>query len=247
MNFDKTKTMAFGERNPPKKMVVEGIQLENVEKFTYLGSNMTYDLDCKKEVLVRIAKATAALKALDKIWRSKTIKLGTKLNVLNTCVFSSMLYGCETWVFTKDIEARILAFERKCYRKILGIGWSQKVSNTELYDRIGPRENLMQKTIKRKLGLFGHICRMGNDRIIKTVVFGGMEGSNKRGRPHREWLDDITGWGGGITAETKPRRSGQIAVEKHCENGIGHLRALSPRLLMMMKESNKFNNVHFLK
>ena len=27
-------------------------------------------------------------------------------------------YGCEAWVVTKEIKQRIMAFERKCYRKI---------------------------------------------------------------------------------------------------------------------------------
>ena len=106
-----------------------------------------------------------------------------------------MLYGCESWVVTKDIEQKILAFERKCYRKILGIGWTQKVTNIELYKRIRLKENIMQKLIRRKLGLFGHICRMKDDRKIKTLMFGRMEGTNRRGRPHREWLDDVMGWG----------------------------------------------------
>jgi len=26
-------------------------------------------------------------------------------------------------------------------------------------------------------------------------MFGRMEGANRRGRPHKEWLDDITEWG----------------------------------------------------
>jgi len=35
-----------------KKISVEGIQLENVERFTCLVSNATYDLDCKKDISV---------------------------------------------------------------------------------------------------------------------------------------------------------------------------------------------------
>jgi hypothetical protein len=69
---------------------------------------------------------------MDKIWKSKAVSIETKLAVLRTCVFSSMLYGCETWVLTKDSERRILAFERKCYREILRIGRTQKVTNEEL-------------------------------------------------------------------------------------------------------------------
>ena len=32
---------------------------------------------------------------------------------------------------------------------------------------------------------------MGDDRLVKCVVFGMMEGQTRRGRPSREWLDDI--------------------------------------------------------
>jgi len=48
----------------------------------------------------------------------------------------------------------------------------------------------------RKLCLFGYICRMDDSRKIKTRVFGMMDGSNKRGRPHWEWSDDIKQWCG---------------------------------------------------
>ena len=85
-----------------------------MEKFTYLGCLNTY-LDSKKKTMERIAKATAALNAMDKIWKSTTIPKKLKLEVLKTCVFSGMLYGCEVWTITKLAEAKILAFERKCY------------------------------------------------------------------------------------------------------------------------------------
>jgi len=46
----------------------------------------------------------------------------------------------------------------------------------------------------RKLKLFGHICRMDDNRLVKIVVFGMMNGKNKRGRPSMEWIDDIKEW-----------------------------------------------------
>ena len=60
--------------------------MENVEKFTYLGCLNTYDLDSKKEILVRIVKATAALSVLDKIWKSTSIHKKLKLEALKTSV-----------------------------------------------------------------------------------------------------------------------------------------------------------------
>uniref|UniRef100_K7EWB3 Uncharacterized protein n=1 Tax=Pelodiscus sinensis TaxID=13735 RepID=K7EWB3_PELSI len=190
MNIDKTKKMVFGDKEIGGSMWI----LENVEKFTYLGSRMMYDLDCKKEIVTRIAKERVSLKAMDKIWKSKAISLGTKLSIFKTCVFSSMLYGCETWVTTKDSKRRILAFVMSCYRKILRTGWMQKVTNEELSRKIQPKENLLQKVIKWKLQLFGHICRMNYKRKVKTLVFAIMDGPNKRDRPHRKWVDDIVDW-----------------------------------------------------
>ena len=37
---------------------------------------------------------------------------------------------------------------------------------------------------------------MKDARLVKSIVFGMMEGTNKRGRPTREWLDDIQEWCG---------------------------------------------------
>jgi len=193
---DKTKTMVFRDKQISSKICIDRIELENVKKFTNLESNMTYDLDCSKEIAVRIAKTMANLKALDKIWKSKAITLKTKLSILKTCVFSTMLYGCKTWTVTKRCESRILSFERKCYREILRIGWTQKVTNEELYRKIQLTKTLLQKVIQRKLGLFGHIWKMNDSRKIKTLVFGMMDGLNRRGRPHREWSDDIKQWCG---------------------------------------------------
>src|SRR6218665_798871 len=127
-----------------------------------------------------------------------------------------------------------MAFERKCYRKILRIGWTQKVTNTDLYGRIQLKENILQKLIGRKLGLFGHICRMHNNRKIKELMFGRIEDTNKREKPHREWQDEIIRGGRDVASETESDGVGQRKLEEVDETGIGYLRALSPWLLMVM-------------
>jgi len=87
MNADKTKTMVFGDKQISSIICTDGIELENVEKFIYLESNMTYDLDCSKEIAIRIAKAMANLKALDKIRKSKSDHSGNKAqHPENMCV-----------------------------------------------------------------------------------------------------------------------------------------------------------------
>jgi hypothetical protein len=150
-------------------------------------------------------------------------------------VFNSMPYGCEAWTITKEMESKILlAFERKCYRKLTRIGWMQKMTNSELYEQIEAAENLMQIIITRKLELFGN---MSDDRKIKRVMFGRMEGVNRRGRPHKEWLGNRLG----RSANARPGH-GETKMARNNEDGSGHLRALVPgpwflmmTMMMMIK------------
>ena len=120
--------------------------------------------------------------------------MATKLEILKTCVFSVLLYACETWTLKKKDKDIFMAFEMRCYRRILHIWWQQKITNEEVRRRTRRKQNIVQTVMKRKLNLFGHICRMDDGRMVKTVVFGMMEGTNRKGRPRREWLDDITEW-----------------------------------------------------
>ena len=48
--------------------------------------------------------------------------------------------------------------------------------------------------MERKLNFFGHVCRIGNGRLMKQVIFGMMDEKGVRGRPCREWLDDVADW-----------------------------------------------------
>ena len=230
INMKKTKTMVFGKKEIDKKLEVMNQAIENVEEFVYLGSLITWDNDCSKDIRTRIAKGKGMMENFKTLWRNKNISFTTKLNVLKTCVFSTMLYGCETWTYRKADKDRILAFEMYCYRRMLGIRWMQKISNEEVRRRLDVKENLMQVIMKRKLGLFGHVCRMDNSRKIKSVMFGMMNGTTRRGRPSREWLNDIEDWCGkdlhslSLEAQDRVRWRSMIDIALntygHCAHGL---------------------------
>lgn len=42
--------------------------------------------------------------------------------------------------------------------------------------------------------MFAHICRVKDDRLIKGLVFVEVEGKIKKGKPPKEWTDDIIEW-----------------------------------------------------
>ena len=76
-------------------------------------------------------------------------------------------------------------------QKIIECKLVPKAPNRQVRNKVKTGNNVIQSVIRRKLGLFGHICRMKDARLVKSIVFGMMEGTKKRGRPIREWLDDI--------------------------------------------------------
>ena len=98
-----------------------------------------------------------------------------------TCVFNTVLYACEAWTIKKTDRDKILAFEMYCYRRILHISWTQKVSNNDVRKQLKIKENLMQAVVRRKLDLFEHMCR--TDKTNDKVGHDGNNGrSNKEGK-----------------------------------------------------------------
>jgi len=85
-------------------------------------------------------------------------------------------------------------------------------------------QDLLQKAIQRKLRLFGHIYRMEDNRKLKTVMLGIVDGSNKRGRPCREWIYDIVSWC--KTGLQELNSSAQDRRRWKLETSNGHQRAL---------------------
>jgi len=57
---------------------------------------------------------------------------------------------------------------------------------------------------------------------MKNGVFGIIDGLNRRGRPRREWMDDIKQWC--RTDAQTHHRAGPFGVETSCHGGIGHQR-----------------------
>ena len=56
---------------------------------------------------------------------------------------------------------------------------------------MGKMKPIAEIVVDRNMKLFGHICGMSDDRLIKLVLFAKVEGKSKQGRPRKKWVDDI--------------------------------------------------------
>ena len=119
MNVGKTKIMVFGERKIGQEIQIGSKNVENVDKFEYLGSLITWDNNCLEGIRRRIGKAAGTITSLRHIWNGKKLTVLNKLRILTTCVFSVLFYASETRILKETDKKKLLAFEIKRYRRML--------------------------------------------------------------------------------------------------------------------------------
>ena len=141
-------------------MEINGEHIENVEEFQYLGSMIICDNNCSKEIRRRISKATGAMANLKRMWNTKKLKVKNKIKVLTTCVFSVLLYASETQTLKEADKQMLLAFELRCYQRILEIHWKDMVRNVDIRKQLGAHETIIDVIKKHKSRLFRHICTL---------------------------------------------------------------------------------------
>ena len=195
MNVSKTKTMVISrEEGKTAQIKVEGMLLEQVEHFKYLGQVVTQEGRNEKEVKIRIAQAKSTFIRMKSILTSKDITFPLRIRLVKCYIYPIILYGSETWTLLKESEKKIEAFEMWMFRTMAKISWKEKIKNEEVLKRLGVQRELTRTMKIKKLIYFGHTIR--HDCLPRTVLTGIQEGRRRRGRPRRTWVNDIKDWTG---------------------------------------------------
>ena len=88
--------------SPITSLQIEGGKVEAVADFTFLGSKITVDSDCSHEVKRHLLLKRKAMTKLDSVLKSRDILLLTKLYIVKSmCFFSVLMYECESWTIKK--------------------------------------------------------------------------------------------------------------------------------------------------
>ena len=164
----KTKVMRVNIRKADK-LELDGEAIDEVENFTYLGSNIGKDGGSVRDIQVRTGKARTAFAILTPVWRSKVISRKTKLRIFNTNVRSVLLYGSETWRVTKATFNKLQSFVNRCLRSIMGIHWPEVIRNEELWARAG-QERIDIQMRRRKWGWIGHTPRKPTSNVTRHAL-----------------------------------------------------------------------------
>ena len=150
----------------------------------------------------RILQKIAALTRLKPVWNDRSIALSSKIQLMSSLVTSIFLYTCESWTLTAELQRRIQVMEMRCYRKILRISSKDHVTNEEvrakIQQAIGPHEDFLTVTKRRKLQWYGHFSRSSG--LAKTILRGTVKGEIRQGRQRKRWEDNIRKWTGLVLA-----------------------------------------------
>ena len=113
MNAKKTKAILISknENKPKVNIKVDGTAVEEVGSFGYLGQTVSDDGRCVDEIKKRIGIAKNTFSKMKDVLKSTKIPFNTRKRILQCYVWSTLLYGAETWTITKVMKTRIEAFE----------------------------------------------------------------------------------------------------------------------------------------
>ena len=94
------------------------------------------------------------------------------------------------------MEKKVVAFENKSHRRLLGITYRHKITNVIVKEKtvslVGNYVPLLAIVNKRKLCWFIHITR--HNSLAKTILQGKVDGKRSQGRPRLNWMNNICKW-----------------------------------------------------
>ena len=93
LNIQKTNIMVS---NSITSWQTGGEKMETVTDFTFLGSEVTVDSDCSRDIKRLLLLGRKVMTNLDSVFKSRDITLPTKVHIVKAMVSPVIMYGCES-------------------------------------------------------------------------------------------------------------------------------------------------------
>ena len=154
LNVKKTKIRSTDTCRDEAVINIDREEIKRVSSFEYVRARKKANDKTTPEIRGRSAMATAKLNKMANVWKGQCVD--TKIRVLKSTVFPTATYGCEAWTINKTDGKLITAFEMKCYRKILRIPWTDRVTNEKVLEKVKMNSTtLLHEIRKLKLDILG--------------------------------------------------------------------------------------------
>ena len=161
INASKTKVMPslVGPVNW-QPLTLDGVNLEDVQSFVYLGSTIMPSGQGAAEVDHRLKRS---------LWGRQEISTATKGTSIKPMFLTILLYGCETWSLRVVDLRKLEVSDNDCLRYILRCRRIDRVPTTTLHRRLNLHP-LPPVLLWRHLQWFGHAARRPEGELIRDVL-----------------------------------------------------------------------------
>ena len=92
------------------RILIDDQELKEVDKYNYLGANVSKQGGGGDDIVNRICKARVSFMKLKQIWSSNIYTLRSKLRLFKTLVKPVLLYGSETWKINEGDNRKLDTF-----------------------------------------------------------------------------------------------------------------------------------------
>ena len=146
-------------------------KVEAVTDFVFLDSKITADSDCSHEIKRCLLLGMKVITNLDSILKSREITLLVKVHITMTTGIHVVMYGCASWTTKKAEHRRIDVFEL-CWRRLLRVPWTARISKKSILKKINSEYSLEGLMLKRQY--FGYLMQRTNS-LENILMLGKIE------------------------------------------------------------------------
>ena len=128
LNAKKTECMIISKQTDIHvcNFLCKGERIKQVGTFKYLGFTVTSDVRCDTVIKKRLPFFEDTLTKMKFMLTNRNDRIYTKIITLKAYTLSILLYGCECWTLTKDLERRLEAADIWYIRRRMRISWTEK-------------------------------------------------------------------------------------------------------------------------
>ena len=126
--------MAINTSNTELSILKQNI--DQVDYYKYLGTHIDTTIKDNSEIKIRRGIAFSVFWDMKNIWKAKELSSKLKLQILHATCLPILLYGCETWILTRDLINKLDSFATICYRYILQISKLEKIKNDQILNLV---------------------------------------------------------------------------------------------------------------
>ena len=145
---------------------------------------------------------------MSRILTEHDMSLATKIRLDQCYVWSTLLYGCETWSLPQTNEMKLRGLEMWMYRRVGRVSWKAKKTNKEVLNKLGLQSTKLMTVVRQKIVRFyGHVRR--HNSLQRIITEGMVNGKRGRGRKRCGWLGNVSRYAGMII-----NRCAEIATNK---------------------------------